>query len=316
MGEGWYDHHLGSALESWVLLPPETKAHSVLEIGPWNHGNRNAVICDIPHKSEAGNEALNEAKNRLDWFSTVLVKKEAPEGGVRFYRIHEEEAANPWRSEAAYPVPGVKEHRSSLNDTVTIAPRASAPPRENLNSIASYTYDPDNPVITHGAESAFTSFDKGGSLLQEAPGARDDVLSFIGKPLEEAVNIMGKVRLHLRVASDAADTAFCFKLCEVLPNGEAYNIRNGVATLAFRNGDKALSPYTPGEWVDIDLESWDVSWRLHKGSRLRLDVSSSDFPEYSIHPNSAELWSMSRTAQKARQQVDCAESYLALPERN
>ena len=123
------------------------------------------------------------------------------------------------------------------------------------------------------------------------------------------MEIEGKIRVHLFVSSDAEDTAFSAKLMEVFENGEAVNIRGSITTLAYRNGADHRGSYTPGEIVDINIEMWDVAWKLRKGSRLRLDISSSDFPQYSVHSNYPGIWSEQSETKVAQQTVYFGKNY-------
>ena len=177
------------------------------------------------------------------------------------------------------------------------------------DDVLSFVYDPEHPVISHGAESLFQTQEDVGSLLQPEPGSRDDVLSFVSEPLTEAMEIEGKIRAHLFVSSDAEDTAFSAKLMEVFENGETVNIRGSITTLAYRNGADRRGTYTPGEVVEINIEMWDVAWKLRKGSRLRLDISSSDFPQYSVHSNYPGIWSEQSETKKAKQSVYMGSTY-------
>jgi uncharacterized protein len=113
------------------------------------------------------------------------------------------------------------------------------------------------------------------------------VLSFVSEPLEEPSRIVGSISVTLYVGSTAEDTAFTVKLMEVLPTGEAYNIVDGITSLAFRNGATEPLGYAPGAIERIRIELWPIAWRIRKGSRIRLDVSSSNFPAYHIHSNLA-----------------------------
>ncbi len=121
----------------------------------------------------------------------------------------------------------------------------------------------------------------------------------------------------LNVSSDADDTAFSYKISEVLPNGETYNIRTGITTLGFRNrplGDR--QPYSPNEVVEVEVESLPILWQLQAGSCIRIDISSSDFPQYSIHSNYAGVWAMQQKTRKAHQTIyvgNNQESRIVLP---
>jgi len=88
---------------------------------------------------------------------------------------------------------------------------------------------------------------------------------------------------------------------EVFANGEAYNIRNGITTLGYRNGSRERIAYEPNTMEMIEIVCWDVAWQLKKGSRLRVDISSSNFPEYAVHPNKAGVWSEIKETVPAKQ---------------
>ena len=90
---------------------------------------------------------------------------------------------------------------------------------------------------------------------------------------------------------------------EFFPDGKAVNIRGSITTLAYRNGRPKRGTYTPGEIVEINIRMWDVAWKTQAGSRLRLDVSSSDFPQYAVHPNYPGIWSMIKETRTANETV-------------
>ena len=95
---------------------------------------------------------------------------------------------------------------------------------------------------------------------------------------------------ELWVRSSAPDTSFTVRISEEMPDGRAYNIRSGIATLAFRDGSGMRGAYSPGETVCVRIPTWDVCWTPRKESRIRVDVSSSNFPEYSVHGNVEGGW--------------------------
>lgn len=292
--EGWYDHHLGSAIVTYERLSEEAKAHSVLQIGPWNHSFMPAVTGQpLEHlKTE-------EIDTALDWFTRILKNGDIPEKAAYTYVI----GADEWKKWDTFPVQETKDQSWMLQKDGGLAEAAGQ------DDVLSFVYDPEHPVISHGAESLFQTQEDVGSLLQPEPGSRDDVLSFVSEPLTEAMEIEGKIRAHLFVSSAAEDTAFSAKLMEVFENGETVNIRGSITTLAYRNGADRRGTYTPGEVVEINIEMWDVAWKLRKGSRLRLDISSSDFPQYSVHSNYPGIWSEQSETKKAKQSVYMGSTY-------
>ena len=146
-------------------------------------------------------------------------------------------------------------------------------------------------------------------FLSQGPDNRDDVVTFLSEPVPEDTEMEGKIKVRLFVKSDAEDTAFSAKLMEVFENGECVNIRGSITTLAYRNQNPHRGTYTPGEIVEICIEMWDVAWMIRSGSRLRLDISSSDFPQYSVHSNYPGIWSEQSKTKKANQTVLMGEGY-------
>ncbi|MBP2643639.1 MAG: putative hydrolase, CocE/NonD family, partial [Firmicutes bacterium] len=110
-------------------------------------------------------------------------------------------------------------------------------------------------------------------------------------------------QVNLGVSSDAEDTAFTAKVMEVLPDGKAYNIRDSITSLAYRNGAKTAQTYKPGSVVDVKLELWPVTWTIKKGSRIRVDISSSNFPTYAVHSNVAGPWAQQANVKVANQTI-------------
>ena len=288
VGEGWYDHHLGSMLEGFATLSAEAARHSVLQINPGNH----SLTPVIPGQPRQKNAAIDEAAQQMRWFYNILVKEELPPPGVDYYMI----GADEWRHYPSYPP-------QPTGEAVFYLDGQHLSPSPGEASARHYTYDPNDPVMSHGAESLFQLRGAhGGALEQPGPDWRPDVLSYISDPLTAPLDVVGPIQARLWVASDAPDTCFTIKVMEVDKDGRAWHVRNGITTLGWRNDATEVQPYTGGP-VEITLSCWDVAWQFQPGSRLRVDISSSNFPEYSIHPNTRELWSLADTVQTARQTV-------------
>jgi hypothetical protein len=154
---------------------------------------------------------------------------------------------------------------------------------------AQYAYDPRNPVPTQGG--AFLLLSDAVAEQGNQSCERDDVLSFASGPLELDQLLNGAVRLTLRVASDAADTAFSVKLAEHFKDGRVLNIRDDITSLSAAIAAAPQPDYTPGSQVEVVFNLTPILWRLHAGSKLRLDISSSSAPAFFPHPNRSGLWS-------------------------
>ena len=312
---GWYDHHHGSSMLTWKRLNPEAKAHSWLEVTGLDHIG---FKCLEDRKTD--NDIKDEIKKMFKWFKLTLVEGKLPEKKATFYEINTDswhefddiDAADIGKQSYFLNVKtqnsdnhAAKENvaennQENSNVTESIKTLLSVKP-QNSASI-SYIYDPENPVMTHGAESLLHTRNEVGSLKQPDPDYRDDVLSFVSEPLEKDISIFGKVKVKLWVKSDCEDTAFTAKLIEVRPDGTAYNIRSSITTIAADVKDDNYIPNTP---VQVEIDMWEIFYHIKAGCRLRLDISSSDFPQYSIHSNFKGKWALQEKTKKAHQTILC-----------
>lgn len=308
IGEGWFDHHLGSALETYQLLSEKSKKHSVFCIGGWDHRSN---LCTAYHPN--ANARNTNRKNALEWFYRILVQGDIPNGRVEAYVI----GSDTWISR------DYKDNVTRKTDILYFSSKTGYQGAYQINETRQeeeiglpYTYDPADPVFSNGAESLLFELDKIGSLIQPKALYRDDVISFISEPFQEEKTLFGRIRVHLNVSTDVDDTAFTVKVMEVTPEDNAYNIRTGITSLAYRNQSDTRLPYTPQEKVQIVIDTWDIAWTIHQGCRIRVDISSSDFPQYAIHPNFAGKWEEQTQERIAHQVIFTGgeqASYLELP---
>jgi putative CocE/NonD family hydrolase len=131
-----------------------------------------------------------------------------------------------------------------------------------------------------------------GAFDQSAVAQRPDVLVFATPPLEEDLEVTGPVTLRLWIASDAPDTDFTAKLIDVYPptvdypHGFAMNLTEGLLRVRYRDSWERPALMTPGEVYAITIELFPVANLFGRGHRLRLDISSSNFPHFDVNPNS------------------------------
>lgn len=291
VADNWYDHHLGSALYSFEHLAPVSRAHSTLCIGGVNHFG--APCLEDRQVQHAG---LNGAQEQLDWFEATLKRGELPAPRIRTYLIN----ADRWQDWASWPLQ--EEERLEWQFSAQRQGEGYALSSHPVAGEVVFAYDPENPVPSHGAEAMLHTKEAIGSLRQPEPGWRSDVLSFVSEPIDQDKEILGKIKLRLAVSTDAEDTAFTAKVMEVLPDGRAYNIRSTIATISAQHGG-----YTPGQVVELELEMWEIDWLFRAGSRLRVDISSSDFPQYTVHSNFAGPWWEQVKTKLAKQHIWCGE---------
>ena len=298
---GWYDHHLEGTILGYEKLNDSTKTRSKLVIGAWNHGFEPCVSAHNPQHA-----AIDSFKQMFDWFNRILVEGKEPETGIDTYTVGDD----CWCKRDSWPI---KSTYISMNLTTqkltdcNVYKISREKPTET--DIIEYEYNPDNPIPTHGGETLLVSEKERGSLLQEGPGYRSDVISFVSDTLTEDISIAGKMNAKLFVSSDCEDTCFAARIMEVLPNGDAYNIRSTVTTLAYRNKSQSRLVYKPGDIVEINIELLPITWNIKAGSSIRVDVSSSSFPEYAVHTNYAGIWSLQDKTKIAHQKIFCGGNF-------
>ncbi len=168
----------------------------------------------------------------------------------------------------------------------------------------SYVYDPEDcpenlwgNILGDGSVQNY-----GGPRKQRAIGSRSDELYFISGVMEEDIDIAGAIRAELYVSSDAEATAFSVTVSEVFENGDTINIRNDITDIRYLDED-SYADYIPGSIVKLMLTMLDVTWRVKKGSKIRIDISSSNHPAYHVHPNTVECWSGATKSKIANQTV-------------
>ncbi|WP_299808916.1 CocE/NonD family hydrolase [uncultured Roseibium sp.] len=320
----WYDTYVQTALENHAGLKAERP--TALIMGPWTHGNRSrSIFGDV----DFGPAALFDGQIDADWLTYRLrwfahwLKEEAGTGQER--RVHyflmgggsgrktaegHLDHGGMWCEAPDWPVPGAVPLDLHLHPDMRLDEQPPA-----VDERLSYDFDPRDPVPTIGG--ALTSgepiFTGGGFDQVEAPEffgcqnpgrplkARRDVLCFETAPLEEDLIVVGPVSVRLLVSTDAPDTDFTAKLIDVYPpsrdypNGYALNITDGIFRVRYRDGFEQPKPVgaTTGAF-SIEITPFATANRFARGHRLRLDISSSNFPKYDVNPNTGEPEGRSR----------------------
>lgn len=274
------DFFLPGMLRTYEELP--TRDKSVLIVGPGNHGGQ--------ADPEVQGSYTQDYADTLAWFDHHLRGEPLPERlrpGVNVF-VH---GANTWRHAERWPAP-----KAPL--LLNLDQLAGAQPCDGgslsddtpaAGQTVSYVYDPRHPVPTRGG--AFVLLSDSVEAQRNDLCEREDVLSFASASFDAETLLDGPIRIRLRVSSDAPDTSFTVKLSEHFADGRVYNIRDDISSLSMRNGAQHRVAYVPGEPVEVTFDLTPILWQMKKGSRLRLDVSSSSAPAFFPHPNRSGLWS-------------------------
>jgi putative CocE/NonD family hydrolase len=198
---------------------------------------------------------------------------------------------NAWRTASTWPIPEMRQvpfylasrrgARTSSGDGALVSTTPS--------SIASdaFVYDPANPVPSKGGTICCTGNPKDvpGMFDQRTTESRQDVLVYSTPPLADGVRIAGPVSLHLFVGSDAKDTDFTARLIDVDEQGRAWNVANGILRMRYREDLRRSLFMRGGEIYSVTISLKATAFLFKRGHRIRLHVSSSDFPMYDPNLN-------------------------------
>jgi putative CocE/NonD family hydrolase len=149
-------------------------------------------------------------------------------------------------------------------------------------------YDPADPVPTLGGSTCC-----GEDVTPISMGPRDqrpaewrpDVLVYSTPPLEADVEVTGPIKVELWAASSAPDTDFTAKLVDVFPSGYAMNVAQGILRARYRDSFERPSPLEPGRPYRLQIDCWSSSNLFRRGHRIRVEIASSNFPQFDRHPN-------------------------------
>ena len=326
---GWYDSYARATCENYTALSKMKKSRQVLLMGPWTHGGwgvSNAGDVDFGNHS-----FINYNDLRLSWFDHFLkglhteVSDWSPvkifvmgtgEGTPNYQgRLHH---SGHWRDEGDFPLPDTQFTPYYLHADGEL----SATPPTADGSTSRFSFDPRDPVPTIGGGISAAdpimgagAFDQRGNSRffgceDTLPlNARSDVLTFQTPPLENDVEVTGPITVKLHASSSARDTDFTAKLIDVCPlsddypDGLAINLTDSIIRARYRNGWDAPELLEPGTIYELVFELYPTSNVFKKGHRIRLDISSSNWPRFDVNPNTGGDLGVERRVEIAEQTI-------------
>lgn len=303
----WYDIFQGGSLRNYLGI----KAHGGTEAarngqrllvvigGHAGSGRKIGTVDFGPAATEFNYDAV-----ALAWYDYLLKGKQnefATDKPVKIFVMGE----NKWRYEDSWPLERAKETQYFLHSdgkANTAAGDGSLSTAAAQSETAdSFVYDPANPVPTVGGPLCCDSVHlPAGPQDQQQVESRPDVLVYSTPPLDRDLEVTGPVTLDLYAKSSAVDTDFTGKLIDVWPNGFAQNLTEGILRARFRQSTTgAPSPIVPGQIYEYKIDLWSTSNVFLKGHRIRLEVSSSNFPRFDRNLNTGKDDSKDSTFVKA-----------------
>lgn len=277
---GWYDWGLNDALATWELVRREARypvrSRSRLILTPSAH--------NVPGYHEGMNEhpelqRIYRSENilglLLHWYAAVRDGTTDAWPTVIYYLM----GANEWRVAADWPPPEMRQVAFHLGPRGTLLPRVSEPSAPDT-----YIYEPTEPTPTLGG-SILSHVYPAGSIDVSEVQKRSDVLTYTTEPFDRDVDVVGPLRLILHASSSARDTDFCARLSDVFPDGRAIQLQSGTLRARYRNLAGEPELLEPGRIYAFEIDMWATANRFRRGHRLRLDISSSDFPRFDRNAN-------------------------------
>lgn len=313
--EGWYDAFLAGGIENFTGMvdkggTPDARQNQRLVIGPWDHlgwGRPTSTIAPrLDQLGPVANSPINELM--LAWYDHFLKGVDNGVAGhprVDYYVM----GANRWKTAPSWPLPQTQWKTYYFNGggaigvggrTGKLAGKAPTGPA----AADHYLYDPTDPAPSIGGHSCCgVGTGPQGPFDQAAVEQRSDVLTYDTEPLTADTELTGPTTVTLWASSTAPDTDFVARLEVLAPDGSSVNLNNGIIRASFRDSLTTPTPIVPGQPYRFTIEIWPTSYQFKAGDRIRIAVSSSDYPQYAPNPNTGEPFGESTRTEQATQTI-------------
>ncbi len=340
---GWYDSYLRGTVQNYLRLSALKKSPMRLLVGPWTHGgNARSYAGEVEFGPEAAVPDFDTAFH-LRWFDHYLkglpsgAEKDAP---IRLFVMgtgdgHRDASGRLlhggyWRQERQWPLPDTRSTRYYFHADGSLS--VHAPGKESEST--TYTFDPRHPVPTIGGgvsprlgDGAFDQRERENLPRHGGPPylplrSRSDIVVFQTEPLSEDVQVIGPVEVKLFAASTGVDTDFTAKLVDVyppsadFPRGFDLNLADGIIRARYRDNLKTQKLMTPGTVYEFTIRPFPTANVFKRGHRIRVDISSSNFPMFDVNPNTGEPLGQNRRMRAVENSIfhsAARPSHLVLP---
>ena len=289
---GWYDIFCQGTIDSFVGYQtrggPAARGKQKLVMGPWTHGVLQNKAGELTFPENAKHPP-GDVQDAWKFYDSCLKGVDNGFGklpAVTYYVMGDvsdpQAPGNVWRTASQWPPVPTRAAGWYLHRDHALS---ESRPGEALP--LTYTYDPTKPVPTIGGPQLTIP---AGGLDQRKIESRPDVLVFTSAPLAGPLEVTGHVRAKLWVSSDAPDTDFFAKLCDVYPDGRSINVCEGQLRARFRKSFSKPEPLKPGQVYPLEIDLASTSIIFNRGHCLRLHVTSSSAPGYDPNPNTGDAF--------------------------
>lgn len=304
---GWYDIFARSVFEHVNAVratsrSQDVRKHQHLIMGPWGHGiSQDGKVGELNFGKDS---VINLRDLQTKWFDYWLKDQQAGADTWPAFRIFVM-GANQWRDEQEWPLkrtqytPYYFHSKGSANtlkgDGTLNAEKPSNEPSDE------FVYDPNDPVPTAGGCNLVGC--PAGPHNQSEVEKRNDVLVFTSEELKSELEVTGPVKVILYAASMAEDTDWTAKLVDVHPDGRAFNLCDGIIRARYRQSRDNPSLIKPSQIYRYEIDLWTTSNAFLSGHRIRVEISSSNFPRFDRNLNTSEAFGAGTKPVKATQTI-------------
>jgi putative CocE/NonD family hydrolase len=304
---GWYDIFSRSVFEHINAVrkmssSQDARKHQHLLMGPWGHGiSQDGKVGDLNFGKES---VINLRELQTKWFDYWLKGDNAGVDTWPAFRIFIM-GRNQWRDEKQWPLerteytPYYFHSDGAANTAEGDGKLTTAKPEQQSSD--EFVYDPNDPVPTAGGCNLVGC--PAGPRDQSEVEKRNDVLVFSSKALKTELEVTGPVKVILYAASTAKDTDFTAKILDVHPDGRPFNLCDGILRASYRDSKSLPSLIQPGKVYRYEIDLWVTSNAFLPGHKIRVEISSSNFPRFNRNLNTGEPFGTGTEFIKATQTI-------------
>ncbi len=295
---GWFDIFVAGTINGFVGVrkhgaSARARELSRMIIGPWGHGP-SQKFGDLDFGPEAARRLADFERRWHEFHLKGVDNGIASEPPVQIFYM----GANRWRGETEWPVPGTNYEPWYLRTGGKLS--RDLPKEEGQTQ---YRYDPEDPVPTTGGNNCCGAPTAAGPIDQGRLDGRPDIVRFASEPLDAPVTIAGPVKMKLHAATDGKDTDWMVKLIDVYPDGKAYPMAEGILRARFRRGLDRPELLEPGRPYEFEIDMIGTAVVFQPGHRIRVDITSSNFPQFDRNLNTGEPLGKGRKGRVAQQTI-------------
>ncbi len=295
---GWFDGARDGTIDNWnkAKLGKLPSSHRKLIIGPWLHGSTlSSNIDGIDFGEENSGYGIRIHETVKQWFDYWLKNEQngiLDSAPINIFVLGE----NYWRSEQEWPPLRAINTKYYIHSGKNQGLLSTEMPTEE--DYQTFVYDPKNPLPSRAKDN------EGRTIFADTTyqEKRGDVLVYATEKLKDDLEVAGMVEFKLFASTDAVDTDFFCRICDVDEKGYAFPLLSGIARGRFRDGHSS-SLLKPNEIYQFSIELGNICVVIKKGHRIKVHISSSFYPEHDPNPNTAELIGKSSYCIKATQKV-------------